>query len=327
MGKKSVINYLHGQVEGIYHAVGKGIGESRHLLKRQGIRSEKIHSDSTRRAYIDDRFHPLVDFAHQRFGIKSVLQLTDEIVGSWIREERIGKHLAASTINVDVAFVGKLEKMLTNFSRMKGHEKEFSFPSRVTTTREAIREGINPNAWEGKGRSYERPLELIEAIRIEMHQIMAELQYYGGLRAEGVGAPRDKYSKAQVDLGNFMGIVLDPFTKDRLVGVIEVTEKGGKTTKHYVPVPVYERACQYIEINGPIRENYECYLRSINKAAKATNQSVRGRGDHGLKHNFAEELVNRGLKHGKTQETIYAEGARQCAHARMNILPKYYLGR
>lgn len=42
MGKKSVRSYLHGQVRGIYHKVGKGIGESRHELKQEGIKSEKI---------------------------------------------------------------------------------------------------------------------------------------------------------------------------------------------------------------------------------------------------------------------------------------------
>jgi len=114
MGKKSVRSYLHGQVEGIYHKVGKGIGESRHELKQEGIQSEKIHSDSTRRAYLV-RFHSVIEHARNNFGIKSVFQLTDDMVKSWLENERIGK-VAASTINVDVAALGKIGQMMTNSS-------------------------------------------------------------------------------------------------------------------------------------------------------------------------------------------------------------------
>lgn len=105
MGKKSVRSYLHGQVEGIYHMVGKGIGESRHKLKQQGIKSEKIHSDSTRSAYLK-RFHTLVEYARLQFGIRTVFQLTDEMIQSWLEKKRIGK-VAASTLSGDVAALGR----------------------------------------------------------------------------------------------------------------------------------------------------------------------------------------------------------------------------
>ncbi|MDD2672941.1 MAG: site-specific integrase [Syntrophales bacterium] len=325
MGKKSVRSYLHGQVEGIYHKVGKGIGESRHELKQEGIQSEKIHSDSTRRAYLV-RFHSVIEHARNNFGIKSVFQLTDDMVKSWLENERIGK-VAASTINVDVAALGKIGQMMTNFSLMNGHDKEFNFTSRFDATREAVQGRISPDSWNGQGRAYERPTELISAIDNEKHRIMAEIQYHGGLRAEGVGAPREGHSKAALSLENFKGVILDPFTQDRQVGVIEVTEKGGKTTKHYVPVEVYERAQSYIKENGPIREKYERYLESVNNAAEQTNQYVPGRGTHGLKHNFVDDFVQRGIECSRSHEEIFSEGARQCAHERADILPKHYLGR
>jgi hypothetical protein len=156
---------------------------------------------------------------------------------------------------------------------------------------------------------------------------MAELQYHGGLRAEGVGAPREPHSKAALSLEKFKGVVRDPFTQDRQVGVIEVTEKGGKSTRHYVPIDAYERARHYVEKSGPIREIYERYLESINDAARQTGQYIPGRGTHGLKHNFVEDFVRRGMECGKSREEIFAEGARQCAHERADILPKHYLGR
>jgi len=325
MGKKSVRSYLHGQVEGIYHKVGKGIGESRHELKQEGIKSEKIHSDSTRKAYLD-RFHSVVEHARNHFGIKNVFQLTNEMAKSWLENERIGK-VAASTINVDVAALGKIGQMMTNFSRMNGHDKEFNFTCRFEATREAIRDRISPDSWNGRGRAYDRPAELISAIDNEKHRIMAAIQYHGGLRAEGVGAPREGHSKAMLSLENFKGVIRDPFTQDRQVGVIEVTEKGGKTAKHYLPLDVYERAYSFIKDNGPIREKYERYLESVNNAARQTGQYVSGRGTHGLKHNFVDDFVRRGIECGKSQEDIFSEGARQCAHERADILPKHYLGR
>jgi len=325
MGKKSVRNYLHGQVEGIYHKVGKGIGESRHELKQHGILSEKIHSDSTRKAYLD-RFHSVIEHARNHFGIRNVFQLTDEMARSWLEKDRIGK-VAASTINVDIAALGKIGQMMTNFSALNGHDREFNFACRFDATREAVQGRISPDAWNGHGRAYDRPADLLSAISDEKHRIMAEIQYHGGLRAEGVGAPREGHSKATLSLENFKGVIRDPFTQDRQVGVIEVTEKGGKTTSHYVPVEVYERARGYVEKNGPIREKYERYLESVNNAAKQTGQYVPGRGTHGLKHNFVDEFVRRGMECGKSREEIFSEGARQCAHERADILPKHYLGR
>ena len=89
----------------------------------------------------------------------------------------------------------------------------------------------------------------------------------------------------------------------------------------------YERARAYVEKHGPIRERYENYLESVNDAAKRTGQYVPGRGTHGFKHNFVRDFVRRGIRYGKSQEEIYAEGARQCAHERADVLPKHYLGR
>lgn len=325
MGKKSVRSYLHGQVEGIYHTVGKGIGESRHELKQEGIESAKIHSDSTRKAYLD-RFHAVVEHARNHFEIKSVFQLTNEMVESWLQNDRIGK-VAASSINVDVAALGKIGQMMTNFSKLHGHDRKFNFTCRFDATREAVKDRISPDAWNGHGRAYENPAGLINAISNEKHRLMAEIQYHGGLRAEGVGAPREQHSKAALSLEKFKGIIVDPFMKDRQVGVIEVTEKGGKSTSHYVPVEVYERAYQYVEQNGQIKEKYERYLDSVNEAARQTGQYVPGRGTHGLKHNFVADFVQRGMEYGKSTEEIYSEGARQCAHERADILPRHYLGR
>ena len=325
MGKKSVRSYLHGQVEGIYHMVGKGIGESRHKLKQQGIKSEKIHSDSTRSAYLK-RFHTLVEYARLQFGIRTVFQLTDEMIQSWLEKKRIGK-VAASTLSGDVAALGKIGRMMTNFSKINGYDREFDFACRFEAIREAARDRVITDPWNGQGRAYDRPVELIRAIGSEKHQIMAEIQYYGGLRAEGVGAPREEHSRAALGRENFEGIVNDPFTLDRQVGVVKVTEKGGKATCHYVPVETYERARAYVEKHGPIRERYENYLESVNDAAKRTGQYVPGRGTHGFKHNFVRDFVRRGIRYGKSQEEIYAEGARQCAHERADVLPKHYLGR
>lgn len=183
-------------------------------------------------------------------------------------------------------------------------------------------------SWGGKGRGYEFPEELISAIKDPEYQLAARLQLEGGVRAEGVGFPRSQFSKAVLTLANLHGIVEDPYFRDgRLVGVLETTEKGGYTSRHYITPATYQELEIFIILNGSVGGTNFYYKRAIDQAAKATGQYLTGRGTHGLKHNFANNFYAEAVRSGKSHESAMLEISKRCSHHRADVAPTYYIGR
>lgn len=317
---------LHCEIEAAYQAL-KRISQSRDHAKKEHTDLHGIYSDSTRQIYVKDRWHPMVDFLADKFGVRHIYDIEDYMVADWHRM-RIDKKLAASTINVDVSATGMLGHAITAFCKMNGHEKVFDFPSRFSVTREAIKNRINQDAWEHRGRAYERPLELAQAMDNEVNKSQAYLQMFCGMRAEGAGSPRNTRAHTVLTIENFEGKMRHPLFKKVVVGCIAVTEKGGKKTPHYCPEWVYDFVLDVVKRNGgKICVNYYKYRKAVIEAAKRTGQYVLGRGTHGLKHSFVENFIANGIRFGLSQEAIFAQCSRECGHERIDIIPKHYLGR
>jgi hypothetical protein len=186
----------------------------------------------------------------------------------------------------------------------------------------------DPLKWLGCGRAYPDPELLIAAITDPTHRLAAKLQLEGGLRAEGVGSPRSPYSSFRITEQCQHGIFTDPYFDDgRLTGVIEVTEKGGYTCRHYVSVGTYRELAEYVTRFGALYAEYDLYLASVNRAAKLTAQYVRGRGTHGLKHCFAQRFFLSAVAAGKSRVSAEVETSRRCAHHRGDVFRTSYSGR
>ncbi|HEX2768852.1 MAG TPA: hypothetical protein VHN12_06175 [Geobacteraceae bacterium] len=121
------------------------------------------------------------------------------------------------------------------------------------------------------------PVRLIEAIHDGTFQLQASLQYEGGLRAEGVGAPCNRRIKNPLTTEGLRGISADPVT-GKPVGIVTSVEKGGKETKHYVSLETYRRLEEYIRMYGSLESDYCTYVEEINRAARETGQYATGRG-------------------------------------------------
>ncbi len=174
-------------------------------------------------------------------------------------------------------------------------------------------------------RAYPDPVRLIESIANPTFQLQASLQYEGGLRAEGVGAPSNRRLKNPLTIKGLRGTGKDPVT-GRLVGVVAATEKGGKETDHYVSVETYSRLEKYILAHHQLESDYSAYVEAINQAAKETGQYARGRGSHGLKHNFAQERYLECVSHGFSHEQALQQTSLETSHFRMRETLTYTSG-
>ncbi len=174
-------------------------------------------------------------------------------------------------------------------------------------------------------RAYPDPIRLIAAITDGTFQLQASLQYEGGLRTEGVGAPSNRRLKNPLTSNGLRGIGTDPVTASP-VGIVASVEKGGKETEHYVSVATYRRLEEHISRHGKLESDYFAYVEAINTAAKATGQYAPGRGSHGLKHNFAQERYLECINHGLTHEQALQQTSLETSHFRLRETLTYTRG-
>jgi hypothetical protein len=174
-------------------------------------------------------------------------------------------------------------------------------------------------------RAYQDPVRLIKAIRDGTFQLQASLQYEGGLRAEGVGAPCNRRMRNPLTAKGLRGISADPVT-GKPVGIVASVEKGGKETEHYVSVETYLRLEEYIRMYGRLESYYSTYEEAINLAARETGQYATGRGSHGLKHNFAQERYLECIAQGLTHEQALQQTSLETSHFRLRETLTYTRG-
>jgi hypothetical protein len=174
-------------------------------------------------------------------------------------------------------------------------------------------------------RAYPDPVRLIESITNPTFQLQASLQYEGGLRAEGVGAPSNRRLKNPLTAKGLCGTAQDPVT-GQLVGVVAATEKGGKETDHYISLETYSRLEKYILTHHQLESEYGTYVEALNQAAKETGQYAKDRGSHGLKHNFAQERYLECVIHGFSHEQAMQQTSLETSHFRMRETLTYTNG-
>jgi hypothetical protein len=159
-------------------------------------------------------------------------------------------------------------------------------------------------------RAYPNPVLLIQTIRKGTYQLQAALQYEGGLRSNGTGAPRCQQFASPLTSKALRGIGIDPIT-GLAAGLVTSIEKNGEEMIHFISVETYRRLEIYIKIYGKLESNYSAYVVAINQAARETGQYAVGRGSHGLTENFTRrrylECVSRGMSHEQAKQQTYME--------------------
>lgn len=313
---------MHCQIEAVFHGI-RSIRMSKDECKK-GIRSFGSWKVYRREA------HKLADHLIKN-GCSNLLDTGEvcRITSDYLVERMsnyVGKRRSLQTLETMLAGISKLEYALNHY--IAAHELSIS-PLDTSDFRKAcVTEGkklLQKSSRIFSNRAFPDPVLLIENIQDPLYQLQASLQYEGGLRCEGVGAPSNRRLRNPLTSQGLRGIVTDPVTGSH-VGVVASVEKGGKETVHFVSTETYRRLEEYIRMHGKLESDYFEYVEAINRAAMETGQHAPGRGSHGLKHNFAQERYYECIAHGFTHEQALQQTSLETSHFRMRETLTYTRG-
>ena len=313
---------LHSQTKAVFHAV-RSIREAKadSALGIRSFGSWKVYK------YEAQRFVALM-IGNGRTSILDTAFVHDDM--AVYLEERLAyyveKKRSRQTMETILSALGKFEYAINHYieihtldiPRLETEKLRMKFYARS-------RKLLRKSSKIFDNRAYPDPIRLIAVITDGTFQLQASLQYEGGLRAEGVGAPSNRRLKNPLTTNGLLGITVDPVTGSE-VGIVASVEKGGKETEHYVSVATYRRLEEHISRHGKLESDYFVYVEAINTAAKATGQYAPGRGSHGLKHNFAQERYLECIKHGMNHEQALQQTSLETSHFRLRETLTYTRG-
>ncbi len=313
---------LHSQVEAIFHAI-----RSFRLAKVNT--NGGIYSFGSWKVYKYET-HRFVQYLLEK-GLESLLDTVTvaEGMAAYLTEKLdyyVAKKRSRQTMETLLSALGKLEYAINLYIGCHGLNVGPLETENLRMEFYARSKAQLPKSSKVFGnRAYPDPLRLIESISNPTFQLQAALQYEGGLRAEGVGAPSNRRLKNPLMKKGLRGTGNDPVT-GKTVGIVAATEKGGKETDHYVSLETYYRLERYIMAHHQLESEYHSYVEAINKAAQKTGQYTVGRGSHGLKHNFAQERYLECVNHGLSHEQALQQTSLETSHFRMRETLTYTCG-
>lgn len=316
-------NSLHSQCEAVFHAI-------REIRSKKIDNPRGIRSFGAWRTYKYES-HRFVQYMSQK-GRDNILKVKDvqDDMADYL-QERLTDYAAnkrsRQTFETILAALGKFEFAVNRYLEIhlpSDHPKLSTEQTRMSFYKKS-KQLLKKSSRAFENRAYPYPIGLIEVLHDGTYQLQAAIQYEGGLRAEGVGAPSNQLKNPLTEKC-LRGVTNDPVT-GLPAGVIVSKEKGGKETEHYISVQTYQRLEEHISMHGKLESNYFEYIKEINKAARATNQYASGKASHGLKHNFAEERYSECVAHGMTHERALQNTSLELAHFRLRETLSYTRGR
>jgi len=313
---------IHSQTEAVFHSI-------RAIRMSKKDTSVGIRSFGAWQAYRYEA-HRFIEFMSRkgRNNILNIKDVQDDMaeylsarLDSYVKNKR-----SRQTMETILSALGKFEYAIN-------HYIEIHLPCQPKLDTEQLRMDfytkskrlLRKSSKTFDNRAYSDPVGLIEAIADGTYQLQASLQYEGGIRTEGAGAPSNRL-KNPLTFNSLHGVINDPAT-GRPAGVVASVEKGGKVTEHFVSVETYKRLEEHIAWHGQLQSDYFQYNEAINQAAKETNQYARGKGTHGLKHNFAQERYAECVAHGMTHEKALQQVSLETSHFRMSETLGYTRGK
>lgn len=313
---------LHSQVEAVFHSI-----RSFRVCKTKDAFG--LRSFGSWKVYLYEA-HRFVKYALSK-GLVNILDTSsvEKIMAEYLQERLayyVQRQRSRQTMETTLSALGKFEYAVNHYLYIHAPDSpRLAIEDLRMQTYAESRKLLRKSSKVFDNRAYPDPIRLIETIKDGIYQLQASLQYEGGLRTEGVGAPSNRRWKNPLTKEGLCGIGLDPITGSP-VGVIVSKEKGGKETAHYVSPETYSRLESHISLHGKLESEYLRYVEAINLAAKATNQYAPGRGSHGLKHNFAQERYQECISHGRNHEQALQQTSLETSHFRLRETLTYTRG-
>ena len=312
----------HSQMEAIFH----GIRSIREMKKSNPFGLRSFGSWDSYRSHA----HRFVDFmiGKGRTSLLDTLSVHDDMAEylEHMLTYYYEKKRSRQTMETMLSALGKFEYALNLYIRQHCLDVPLVETEPLRLEYYALgRRVLRKSSKVFDNRAYPDPVLLIATIRSKTFQLQASLQYEGGLRTEGVGAPSNRRLKNPLTATGLRGIIPDPVTR-KPIGIVATVEKGGKETDHYVSIATYRRLEQYLKEFCRLESDYSEYVAAINLAARETGQYSPGRGSHGLKHNFAQERYLECINQGLTHEEALQQTSLETSHFRLRETLTYTRG-
>jgi len=244
-------------------------------------------------------WYQLATFVRSEYGINRVTDIEPHHIEAFIEQKA---ELSPKSLKNISSAIGKLENVI---EYKLGIEVDFGSREHYTGRWLANKIASEKSYYSDRG-SYENPQAVVENLSNPVHQLVAELQWKGGLRIHEVAGLRE-----------------DSFSCRQESHEITVKGKGGYERSVPIERELWEKAREMVQENGRIPFDYKEYLEDLRESAWGTGQKYQG--SHGLRYNFAQEKYEELLKEGLGHHEALKEVSELMGHHRPEIT-KHYLG-
>jgi len=278
------------------------IGQSRHAAKQDakaaGIfgshataQTLGIHSFSTMTKYraIGTQF---LQWCRDEHGVKDAAKVTPDHVQEWL-QIKAADGVRYKTFATYAAALGKMNTGLNAI-----YKRDDNWSTVINETRKQARERLVRTT---KSRGYLKPENLCDQLP-GVYKIAAQVQYHGGARVKEITHLTEKHLRG----GNRIQLT---------------NTKGGRRREMKLPPELYEQVARIIRQDGAFRFEYRTYLRHLKAAALETGQPYTG--SHGLRWNFAQQLVRDVQENGSSYDDALKIVSERMGHSRAEITEHY----
>lgn len=250
-------------------------------------------------------WYQLATFVRSEFAVNKVTDIRPEHIETFIEQKA---DLSPKSLKNVSSAIGKLENVIEQKLGLEvdfGNREDYSgrwLANKIASEME----------YSSLRGAYENPKALIENLSSPTHQLVAELQWQGGLRIHEVQQIKESSLRELSNSGmhEYQGVL--------------VKGKGGYERLIPIPGSLWEKLKDHIDQHGRIDFRYNEYLNDLRQSAWETGQAYQG--SHGLRYNFAqekyEELLNAGYGHNEALKEV----SELLGHHRLEIT-QHYLGK
>jgi len=253
----------------------------------------------------------LGNYLKEHWKLKDMEQITAEHIHAYI-SYKIEYYPSKQYLEKIVSALGKLEWALRYLCRdLYGEERVYRFDIRSQLLHYARVQNLVADGYHD--RTYHRASSIIAHLQHPEHELAANIQLYGGARAEGVTLIRPE---------QLMGMQRDTVTQ-KVCGAILTKEKGGKEGIILIPMALYQELEKYCEKELYFRIDYAAYAADIRRACLLAQEQPEG--THGFRWTFARNRMRTYQKAGYSYEQALQGVSWEMKHFRADIT-EHYLG-
>lgn len=245
-------------------------------------------------------------------------QTIDKVTAQHIKEFMMTKlELKKGSFDVYCARLTKIDAALCNALDRPPQWREM-----ISSLRESARYVLDNTK---APRAYVDPKAILEKLDGDT-KLVAELQYYGGLRvseATGTFTKQDTSTDPANPILAYRGITRDDLQGlQNNYGILRVAGKGGRIRYTKIPIKIYQELESRVQTE-PFRVSRKVYGYALREAVTESGQIYDRRSTHGLRWNYAQERLDSLIAEGMESRAAMLMVSNELGHSRASITMIY----